>query len=126
MTTARLSIALCATALTFGFGGTATAQASITTTVKCKTAGLGYRYRDGGVTFASSVSKLNASNGASCRVARKIARTTALAVLFSGDVPKKPEGYALSLRKPCSGCAPVWKASAKRGLRKVTFAVRGG
>lgn len=123
MTTSRLSIALCATALTLGVGGTATAQTSI---VKCKTGGVGYQYRDAGATFGTSVSKLEASNGASCKTARKIARTTSLAILFNGRVPKTPEGYALKLQKPCSSCAPVWNASAKLGARKVTFVVRGG
>ena len=92
----------------------------------CRSGDLGYAYRDGQTSLSTDVAKLRATGGATCRSARRIARTTALAILFDGHIPKEPQGYGLVVDKPCGRCTPRWTAVARRGKRKVTFAVRGG
>lgn len=123
MTSPRLRTALCLSALAVSAAAAAPSQSLA---ASCKSGGLGYEYTDGGASFSIGVRDLKATGGASCRKARKIARTTALAVLFRGDVPKKPEGFNLELDRPCGNCPPVWSGVATRGSHRVTFTLRGG
>lgn len=122
MRTARLAALLAATA------AAAAVSAAPASAASCSVKGLEYEYRDGGARFGADVKGLRAGDGASCKVARRIARTTMLALLFgdAADAPKRPEGYRLKLDEPCGGCPPEWKAVARRGERTVRFTVRGG
>lgn len=120
MSALRVLVAL--GSLTFLLGAATPAQAK---TVTCKAADLGYEYSDGDATYSSAVSGLRATN-ASCAVARRIARTTNLALLFGGRVPAKLEGFTLAVAKPCPGCAPRSRVVARNGSKRVTFTVNGG
>jgi hypothetical protein len=66
--------------------------------------------------------------GTNCTRARAIARVAARHNLASrGAVAAETiGGFKVTLRRPCSGCTPVWVASARRGKARVTFDLLGG
>ena len=101
----------------------ADAQVSL---IRCSAKGLYFQKSNDYFTESVKVRALKAHNRAKCRKARAIARVVAKRLLARRAVPAVIKGYAVKVKRPCSGCAPVHRVRAVKGVKRVTFRVHGG
>lgn len=81
--------------------------------------------RRGSVVFSVGVRTLLQTAG-NCTRARHIAKVAARTTLAGRDLPPRIDGYKITAREPCDGCAPSTAVTATYGTARVTFTLSGG
>jgi hypothetical protein len=103
----------------------AVVEAAPAASAKCSVAGLRYSFAAGGATYSVKVSSLK-SQGVKCTTARGLAGRVAVDLLHDKAVPARIGGLTVSLRMPCSGCAPSYAGVATGPGSRVSFVILGG
>jgi hypothetical protein len=103
----------------------APAASAKSTARHCSTSGLSFTEKQGSETLGDDVAALRATT-VGCSEARSIARTVAEDLLHERKPRSTIGGLSVTLKKPCSGCTPDTRVTAKSGAKLVTFTVRGG
>jgi hypothetical protein len=91
----------------------------------CSVKDLHYSYTKGTASYSDAVEKLT-TTAASCTSAQKVAGTVAKDLLHKTKVPGTVDRLKVKVTNPCTGCTPLWSATATGGGATVTFTVMGG
>ncbi len=128
-----LRTALCCGALLAGLAAVApwsqAAPSRALANKVCSSTGLRFAYKRSGVTYSVQVRNLTAT-GVSCQKARNLAGVVAKDLLHGRHVPVRLQSLKITLKKPCTGCAPNTSVTAKGSGNQsgvvVRFVVAGG
>lgn len=111
-------------------GEPGTGVLAITITVRkpptvCSAKGLRATKKSGSSVESVAVQTLRA-RGTACARARHIALVAAKTELANRAMPKRIDGFKITVRKPCDACAPITSVVATLGAARVTFNLAGG
>ena len=83
--------------------------------------------QDDSATYSVAVRNLRA-DGATCTRAKHVARVAAQAMLDNGidAVPKRIDGFKMTVPKTCATCAPQHALTGRKGRATIRFKLYGG